>query len=49
MSKKNFFKRLQNSPKIKAIRKKRRAHDLKGKKLGAEYRRALKSEAKRLK
>lgn len=46
---KNFFKRLQNTPRIKAIRKKIREHESKGRKLSGEYQRALKSEAKRLK
>jgi len=44
----NFIKRLQNSTKVKSIRKKIRDHKTKGKKLSAEYKRALKSESRKL-
>jgi len=48
MAKVPFLKRVQNTPKIRANKKKRRALDAAGKKLGAEYRRLIKIESKRL-
>jgi len=48
MPKMSFLKRVQNTPKIKAIKAKRRKHDAITKRLGAEYRRLIKSESKRI-
>ncbi len=48
MAKVPFLKRVQNSPKLRANKKKRKALDAAGKRLGVEYRRLIKSESKRL-
>lgn len=45
----SFVSKLQRRPKIKAIRKKIREADRKRKQLSNEYRRLLKSEAKKVK
>jgi len=45
----NFIKRLQATAKVRAIRKKIRENKSKGKKLSSEYKRTLKSEARKLK
>jgi len=44
----NFVSKLQRRPKIRSIRKKIKENKSKAKKLSAEYRRALKSEAKKI-
>lgn len=45
----NFIKRLQRSPKVRAIKNKIRKHKAIGKRLSAEYRRTLKSASRKLK
>lgn len=48
MAIKNFMKRLQATPKIKSIKRRIKENESKRKKLSSEYKRALKSEGKRL-
>lgn len=45
----NFLKRVQNTPRVKSIKKKIRDNDSKRKKLSSMYKRLIKSESKRLK
>jgi len=45
----NFLKRVQNTPRVKSIKKKIRDNESKRKKLSREYKRLIKSESKRLK
>jgi len=44
----NFIKRLQRSPRVRAIKSKIRKHKAIGKRLSAEYRRTLKSASRKL-
>lgn len=44
----NFIARLQRSPKVRSIKAKIRKHKAAGKKLSGQYRKALKSAAKKL-
>ena len=45
----NFIKRLQARPKIKSIRRRIKEAKSKSKKLSGEYKRALKSESRKMK
>jgi hypothetical protein len=45
----NFIARLQRTPKVRSIKAKIRKHKAVGKRLSSEYRRALKSAARKLK
>ena len=44
----NFIARLQRTPKVRSIKAKIRKHKAAGKRLSSEYRRALKSAARKL-
>lgn len=44
----NFIARLQRTPKVRSIKAKIRKHKAAGKRLSGEYRKALKSAAKKL-
>ena len=44
----NFIARLQRTPKVRSVRAKIRKHKAAGKRLSAEYKRALKSGARKL-
>ena len=44
----NFIARLQRTPKVRSIKAKIREHKVVAKRLSAEYRRTLKSAAKKL-
>ena len=48
MPKMNFLKRVHATPKVKAIKKKIATNERARKKLSGEYKRAIKSESKRL-
>jgi G:T/U-mismatch repair DNA glycosylase len=44
----NFIARLQRTPKVRSVKAKIRKHKAAGKRLSSEYRKALKSAAKKL-
>jgi len=44
----NFIARLQRTPKVRSVRAKIRKHKAVGKRLSGEYKRALKSAARKL-